>query len=1471
MKMGRYFGVFLLILLTIYSKRSASQHLSLSDGEDASSDYSSSKSQIQQNKTTDDNKKPMFVNCSETTVKEEQVAGTFVTQVKAEDNDSLEAGGTITYKLVKREGGRDYYSIDNETGVVRTTMPFDRDEPFRQKEMFLTVQATDNGRPPLSDICSFKVTVTDINDNAPQLDQQVYSAQVAEDLKPNSEVMRIFAYDIDDGVNSKLTYSFVDSSVEFLQYFRIDADTGVVYLQQSLLSKRDTKFSTIVNVRDNGQIPLDTEANVSITVVGSDKQPPRIKSRVPEGDIILKENYSNYQEHLITIVAESSINDKEVAFELIKGKTMQTNREQTFVLIPSSENDNTAYISLARALDYETVTEYTLSVRIKNKDLMDTSINIPIKIEDVNDEFPNFIELIKGSVVENDAPGVQAMVVRAIDKDGTSANNIVRYELLSHTESFEIDESSGVIKSRVKFDRENTSVYHVKVRAYDNSPSSLTSNGKPNEAVQTFQISIEDRNDNPPKFTESLFQFSNILENTDIGKDVGEVQAKDKDSASLITYSIIDGNIDDAFSIENTTGRIKVNKKLDYEKIEKYTLKVRAFDGIYEDTAMVSIFIGNVNDERPVFEDHEREIRIEEEKIPKDCLITVKAYDPDIKDRKADQLIVYGVSDNFLKVDKNGCVKLTKPLDRDRPFGSPSRQAYIYAYDSSSMTAGTEIMILLDDINDNAPFLNVTIVVWYENQDVTSNSLFITHLSADDYDGPDNGPPFTYKLSEIASNDIVNKFKIENGDLYALVSFDREEQKYYDIPILVTDSGNPQQSSVSILRVIIGDRNDNPAKDGESEIFVYKYEKLNKDIVIGRVFVDDPDDWDLPDKVFVQLDNYDYFRLSSDDPGMIVMYNNIPEGKYSLQFNVTEENEPIIPKHTVSANVAVTVKGIPKVAVVKSGSIRIEGITMEDFVQKTNGVSKKDLLHKHISEIVNTSIANVDVFSVLQSPSNSSLVDVRFSAHGSPYYAAEKLNNKLTDYQEKLEKELNVRFVTISINECLNETICGLGNSCSNKLNIYDDPAVVFTNQTSFVGVKAYVQADCNCADRIPVECFNGGTMESNGVCICPSEFEGPYCERLSIGFNGDGWAMYPGLDACNSSHITLSVSPASDDGLIFYAGPLNYRHAQLSKDYISLELNSGSALLKIDNGFGPKDIEIAKKLNDGATHKIRISYIYTKTDTIIEMEIDDCKSNCIKVTSITQGLLSINGPLQIGGKSKPFTLEQNKILWNSIAPTDVGFRGCIKNFTYNGVYYNLGEPSDQLHAFPNCNYALQQAVTFGIDSTFLVAILACIAILFILLLAVVVHRRQQDNLNEKDIDDTTENIINYEDEGGGECDANYDLSVFSKTIKDPLQGKDNSDINTTEPPIHIFLDNKKENCDKDPENLPYDDVRHYAYEGDSNSIGSLSSLGSCTDDGDLDFNYLFSFGKRFSKLADMYDNDGSDDDTQNGGNEAWC
>lgn len=55
-----------------------------------------------------------------------------------------------------------------------------------------------------------------------------------------------------------------------------------------------------------------------------------------------------------------------------------------------------------------------------------------------------------------------------------------------------------------------------------------------------------------------------------------------------------------------------------------------------------------------------------------------------------------------------------------------------------------------------------------------------------------------------------------------------------------------------------------------------------------------------------------------------------------------------------------------------------------------------------------------------------------------------------------------------------------------------------------------------------------------------------------------------------------------------------------------------------------------------------------------------------------------------------------------------------------------------------------------------------------VLLLGVVVFRRRNDSWHEKELDDIRENIIAYEDEGGGEGDAGYDLHVLRQMYEGP-------------------------------------------------------------------------------------------------------
>jgi hypothetical protein len=69
-----------------------------------------------------DNHKPIFTNCSQyaPSVKEEEPLGTYVFTVQAFDRDPPESGGTINYTFVSAPGERLRFTIDSETGVIKT-------------------------------------------------------------------------------------------------------------------------------------------------------------------------------------------------------------------------------------------------------------------------------------------------------------------------------------------------------------------------------------------------------------------------------------------------------------------------------------------------------------------------------------------------------------------------------------------------------------------------------------------------------------------------------------------------------------------------------------------------------------------------------------------------------------------------------------------------------------------------------------------------------------------------------------------------------------------------------------------------------------------------------------------------------------------------------------------------------------------------------------------------------------------------------------------------------------------------------------------------------------------------------------------------------------------------------------------------------------------------------------------------------
>lgn len=61
-------------------------------------------------------------------------------------------------------------------------------------EYYITIEATDGGSPPLSDMATVNINLTDVNDNRPVFSQDVYTAVVSEDAELGKTVMAVTIY-----------------------------------------------------------------------------------------------------------------------------------------------------------------------------------------------------------------------------------------------------------------------------------------------------------------------------------------------------------------------------------------------------------------------------------------------------------------------------------------------------------------------------------------------------------------------------------------------------------------------------------------------------------------------------------------------------------------------------------------------------------------------------------------------------------------------------------------------------------------------------------------------------------------------------------------------------------------------------------------------------------------------------------------------------------------------------------------------------------------------------------------------------------------------------------------------------------------------------------------------------------------------------------------------------------------------------
>lgn len=178
-------------------------------------------------------------------------------------------------------------------------------------------------------------------------------------------------------------------------------------------------------------------------------------------------------------------------------------------------------------------------------------------------------------------------------------------------------------------------------------------------------------------------------------------------------------------------------------------------------------------------------------------------------------------------IDQRGYLIVAKSLDRE----TMSQYALvILAVDKGSpaQTGTATVHLSLLDVNDNGPrFEGLYMPVVWENtawpQTLRMNeSSYLLHVI--DADSPGNGPPFRFSLPSDLRNS-SDFLLVDHGNNTASIQtqriFDREQEKEFYLPVIVSDSGTPPMSATNTLTIIIGDENDNGHQEGHKEVYVY--------------------------------------------------------------------------------------------------------------------------------------------------------------------------------------------------------------------------------------------------------------------------------------------------------------------------------------------------------------------------------------------------------------------------------------------------------------------------------------------------------------------------------------------------------------------------------------------------------------------------------------------------------------------------
>ncbi|XP_050569563.1 protocadherin gamma-A2-like [Cygnus atratus] len=363
------------------------------------------------------------------------VGSTLLTLTATDADEAL--NGEVKYSVVKVTAAKtDKFYVDPETGSIRLVRSLD----FEEGDLYeLRVEAQDGGG--LSDTATASISVTDVNDNVPELTVSSALSEISEDAPSGTVVALLHVQDRDSGANGEVQCSIVDS-VPFLLERALDNYYSVVTARE-LDREEVSEYNVTVRAADGGSPSLRSSAVLALRVLDVNDNAPvfaeaRYSARLAE---------NNAEGALVLTVRARDADwgqNARVRYRLAEGRV----RGAPLSSYVSVQAETGALYAL-RSFDYEEVREVGLWVRAEDGGAPALSSNVSVRllIVDENDNAPQVlyppaaaagaaagavwtgVELAPRSA----EPGALVAKVVAVDADA-GQNAWLSYELAKATE-----------------------------------------------------------------------------------------------------------------------------------------------------------------------------------------------------------------------------------------------------------------------------------------------------------------------------------------------------------------------------------------------------------------------------------------------------------------------------------------------------------------------------------------------------------------------------------------------------------------------------------------------------------------------------------------------------------------------------------------------------------------------------------------------------------------------------------------------------------------------------------------------------------------------------------------------------------------------------------------------------------------------------------------------------------------------------